>query len=119
MATSWPGGPLMEIGAKAFAERLALLSDGRNDVQMFPGGALGDPLTTSETVGNGIAEMGHTGMQYDRGLNTATALFGGYPTCSESCWRRFPESFPCPCSSVRRKHSCNRVSQCARSRTCR
>ena len=23
MATSWPGGPLMDLGAKAFAQRLA------------------------------------------------------------------------------------------------
>ena len=25
MATAWPGGPLMDIGAKAFAEHLAFL----------------------------------------------------------------------------------------------
>ena len=29
MTTAWPGGPLMDIGAKTFAERLALLSGGR------------------------------------------------------------------------------------------
>jgi TRAP-type mannitol/chloroaromatic compound transport system substrate-binding protein len=29
MATAWPGGPLMDIGAKAFAERLAFFSGGR------------------------------------------------------------------------------------------
>ena len=29
MATSWGGGPLMELGAKAFAEKIDLLSNGR------------------------------------------------------------------------------------------
>ena len=44
MTTAWPGGPLMDIGAKAFAERLAFLSGGRMKVQVFPGGALGNAL---------------------------------------------------------------------------
>src|SRR5687767_13055205 len=36
MATGWPGGPLMDIGSKAFAERMALLSGGRFKIQTFP-----------------------------------------------------------------------------------
>ena len=59
MATAWPGGPLMDIGAKAFAERIDLLSDGRIKVQVFPGGALGNALKVPETVKNGVAECGH------------------------------------------------------------
>jgi TRAP-type mannitol/chloroaromatic compound transport system substrate-binding protein len=78
MATAWPGGPLMEIGAKAFAEHLAFLSDGRIKVQVFPGGALGNALKVPETVKNGVAEMGHTWMGYDWGQDTTTVLFGGY-----------------------------------------
>lgn len=78
MATGWSGGPLMDIGAKAFAERLEFLSGGRIKIQPFPGGALGNALKVSETVKNGVAEMGHTWMGYDWGADPTTVLFGGY-----------------------------------------
>ena len=78
MTTAWAGGPLMDIGAKAFAERLAFLSGGRMKIQVFPGGALGNPLKVSETVKNGVAEMGHTWMGYDWGADPTTVIFGGY-----------------------------------------
>ena len=78
MATSWSGGPLMEIGAKAFAERLAFFSGGRMKIQVFTGGALGNALKVSETVKNGVAEMGHTWMGYDWGADPTTVVFGGY-----------------------------------------
>jgi TRAP-type mannitol/chloroaromatic compound transport system substrate-binding protein len=47
-------------------------------VQVFPGGALGNALKVSETVKNGVAEMGHTWMGYDWGADPTTVLFGGY-----------------------------------------
>jgi TRAP-type mannitol/chloroaromatic compound transport system substrate-binding protein len=78
MTTAWAGGPLMDIGAKAFAERLDFLSGGRMKIQVFPGGALGNPLKVSETVKNGVAEMGHTWMGYDWGADPTTVIFGGY-----------------------------------------
>ncbi len=78
MATGWAGGPLMDIGAKAFAERMALLSGGRFKIQTFPGGALGNALKVPETVKNGLAEVGHTWMGYDWGKDQTTVLFGGY-----------------------------------------
>jgi TRAP-type mannitol/chloroaromatic compound transport system substrate-binding protein len=78
MATGWPGGPLMEIGAKAFAEKIEFLSEGRIKVQVFPGGALGNALRVPETVKNGVAECGHTWMGYDWGAQLTTTLFGGY-----------------------------------------
>nr|MBA3479734.1 TRAP transporter substrate-binding protein DctP [Lautropia sp.] len=78
MATGWPGGPLMDIGAKAFAERMALLSGGRFKIQTFPGGALGNALKVPDTVRNGLAEVGHTWMGWDWGKDPTTVLFGGY-----------------------------------------
>jgi len=78
MATGWAGGPLMDIGAKAFAERMDLLSGGRFKIQTFPGGGLGNALKVPETVKNGLAECGHTWIGYDWGKDTTTALFGGY-----------------------------------------
>jgi TRAP-type mannitol/chloroaromatic compound transport system substrate-binding protein len=78
MATGWGGGPLMDIGAKAFAEKMDQLSGGRFKIQVFPGGALGNALKVPETVKNGIAELGHTWMGYDWGKDPTTVLFGGY-----------------------------------------
>ncbi|WP_089229751.1 TRAP transporter substrate-binding protein DctP [Tistlia consotensis] len=78
MATGWAGGPLMEIGAKAFAKNVAELSNGRLEVQVFPGGTLGPALKVSETVQQGIADMGHTWPGYDWGADPTAVLFGGY-----------------------------------------
>ena len=78
MATGWGGGPLMDIGSKAFAEKLEVFSGGRFKIQVFPGGALGNALKVPETVKNGVAEMGHTWMGYDWGKDPTTVLFGGY-----------------------------------------
>ena len=41
MATGWAGGPLMEIGAKAFADRVKEASNGRIEVEVFAAGTLG------------------------------------------------------------------------------
>ncbi|HZH07503.1 MAG TPA: C4-dicarboxylate ABC transporter substrate-binding protein, partial [Lautropia sp.] len=78
MATGWPGGPLMDIGSKAFADRMALLSGGRFKIQTFPGGAIGNALKVPDTVRNGLAEVGHTWMGWDWGKDPTTVLFGGY-----------------------------------------
>src|SRR5262245_57854919 len=78
MATGWPGGPLMDIGAKAFAEKMEIFSGGRFKIQTFPGGALGNALKVPETVKNGVADCGHTWMGYDWGKDPTTVLFGGY-----------------------------------------
>jgi TRAP-type mannitol/chloroaromatic compound transport system substrate-binding protein len=78
MATGWASGPLMDVGAKLFADRLEQMSAGRFKIQVFPGGALGNALKVPETVKNGVAEMGHTWMGYDWGKDPTTVLFGGY-----------------------------------------
>jgi len=78
MATGWSGGPLMEIGAKAFAENVERMSNGRITVEVFPAGTLGPGLKVSETVKNGVADMGHTWIGYDWGIDPTAVLFGGY-----------------------------------------
>jgi TRAP-type mannitol/chloroaromatic compound transport system substrate-binding protein len=78
MATGWSGGPLMEIGAQAFADRVAEMSGGRIDIEVFPGGTLGPALKVSETVQAGVADMGHTWIGYDWGADPTAVLFGGY-----------------------------------------
>ncbi len=78
MATSWSGGPLMEIGAQAFAETVDEMSEGRIQIEVFPAGTLGPGLKVAETVKNGVAQMGHTWMGYDWGQDPTTVLFGGF-----------------------------------------
>jgi len=78
MATGWPGGPLMDVGSKLFAERMDQLSGGRFKIQTFPGGALGNALRVPETVKNRLAECGHTWIGWDWGKDPTTVLFGGY-----------------------------------------
>lgn len=115
MATSWGGGPLMEIGAKAFAEKVKFLTDGRIEIQVFPSGQLGSGLKVSETVREGVAEVGHTWMGYDWGRDKTTVVFGGFAGSMDSermlhwlyeaggleMWRKFREekfgviSMPC------------------------
>jgi TRAP-type mannitol/chloroaromatic compound transport system substrate-binding protein len=78
MATGWSGGPLMDIGAKDFANRVAKMSNGRIQIEVFPAGTLGPGLKVSETVKNGVADMGHTWVGYDWGIDPTAVLFGGY-----------------------------------------
>lgn len=78
MATGWGGGPLMEIGAQAFADKVAAMSDGRISIEVFPGGTLGPALKVSETVQQGVADMGHTWIGYDWGIDPTAVLFGGF-----------------------------------------
>lgn len=84
MATSWGGGPLMDIGAKAFADKVRFFTDGRVDIQVFPGGQLGSALKVSETVRNGVAEVGHTWMGYDWGQDKTAVVFGGFAGSMDS-----------------------------------
>lgn len=115
MATSWGGGPLMEIGAKAFANRVNELTEGRVAVQVFPSGTLSKGLEVRSAVEKGVAEAGHTWPGYDWGKDKTTVLFGGFAGSMDTermlhwlyegggleLWRQFNEekfnvvSFPC------------------------
>ncbi len=77
MATSWSGGTYFEQ-AKSFADRVKQTTNGRVDIKVFPGGALGNALKVSETVSNGVAEIGHTWPGYDWGKDKTAVLFGGW-----------------------------------------
>ncbi len=115
MATSWGGGPLMDIGAKAFAKRVKELTDGRVEIQVFPAGTLSKGLEVRSAVKKGVAEVGHTWMGYDWGKDKTVVLFGGFAGSMDTermlhwiyegggleLWRQFNEekfgviSFPC------------------------
>jgi TRAP-type mannitol/chloroaromatic compound transport system substrate-binding protein len=78
MATSWSGGPLLEWAQK-FAERVNVMTDGEVLIEVFPAGTLGSPLKVTETVSNGVAEVGHSFMAYEYGSDKTTVLFSGRP----------------------------------------
>ncbi len=84
MAASWGGGPLMEIGAKAFAEKVKFLTDGRLEIKVFPSGQLSKGLEVRSAVAKGVAEMGHTWMGYDWGKDKTTVLLGGFAGSMDS-----------------------------------
>jgi len=84
MAASWGGGPLMEIGAKAFASKVKFLTDGRLEIKVFPSGQLSKGLEVRSAVAKGVAEAGHTWMGYDWGKDKTTVLFGGYAGSMDS-----------------------------------
>ncbi len=78
MATSWSGGPLMDECLKNFSAELKTLSGGRINIETYPAGTLGPGLKVSETVKNGVAQMGHLWIGYDWGSDPTAVLFGGY-----------------------------------------
>ncbi|MDD9725990.1 TRAP transporter substrate-binding protein DctP [Roseovarius sp. SK2] len=84
MATTVTGGPLMELGAEAFAERVSQMTEGRVEIEVFPAGTLGKALDVSTTVKRGVAEVGHTWMGYDWGKDKTTVLFGGFAGSMDS-----------------------------------
>lgn len=78
MATSWGGGPHLEVLAKGFARNAEFLTDGKVKVEVFPGGTIGSPLKVTETVQKKVAPSGHHWSGYDWGLDKTSVLFGGY-----------------------------------------
>ena len=78
MATSWGGGPLQEVCVKGFADTVKKMTGGRISIEVFPAGTLGPALKVSETVKNGVAQMGHLWIGYDWGADPTAVLFGGY-----------------------------------------
>jgi len=78
MATPWAGGHWLEVGAKRYAETVAVLTDGRIKINVFQAGALGPALKVTETVQKGVADAGHNWPGYDWAIDRAGAIFGGW-----------------------------------------
>ena len=75
MATSWGGGPFLKKDAEGFANYVEKLTAGRIKIQVFPGGTLGKALKVSDTVKSNVAQIGHTWMGYDWGIDKTTVIF--------------------------------------------
>ncbi|WP_170432554.1 TRAP transporter substrate-binding protein DctP [Ruegeria arenilitoris] len=78
MAHFTTGGPHYEF-AQTYAEKVRELSGGEINIEVFPAGTLGAAATVTDTVSNGVSEVGFNWMGYDWGRNKATVLFSGYP----------------------------------------
>jgi TRAP-type mannitol/chloroaromatic compound transport system substrate-binding protein len=78
MATPWAGGHWLDIGAKRFADNVALMTDGRVKINVFPAGALGPALKVTETVQKGVADAGHNWPGYDWAIDRTGAMIGGW-----------------------------------------
>ena len=72
------GGMLAEF-PQIFADRLRAASGGRIDITVYPAGTLGNALRVTETVSNGVADVGFNWLAADWGRNSAGVLVGGYP----------------------------------------
>lgn len=79
MATPWAGGHWLEIGAMSYAKIVEEITDGRVKINVFPAGALGPALKVTETVQNGIADMGHAWGGYDWSVDRTSAVISGWP----------------------------------------
>ncbi len=77
MAT-YAGGHWLDVGMKNFVKRVETLTEGRVKITVATPGALGSPLKVTETVHNGIAEVGHNWPGYDWGADRAGVPFGGW-----------------------------------------
>ena len=77
MATAWGGGPFLKVDAEGYAKKVELLTDGNVKIQVFPGGTLGKALKVSDTVKSGVAQIGHTWMGYDWGIDKTVVVLSG------------------------------------------
>ena len=77
MAT-WGGGLWFEVGAKNFAHRVEQMTDGRVKIDVAAPGTIGNPLKITETVQNGVAEVGLQWPAYDIGIDKAGVIFAGW-----------------------------------------
>jgi TRAP-type mannitol/chloroaromatic compound transport system substrate-binding protein len=77
MATAWGGGPFLTVWAQGYADMVAKLTNGSIKIQVYPGGTLGKALKVSDTVKSNVAQIGHTWMAYDWGIDKATVVFAG------------------------------------------
>jgi TRAP-type mannitol/chloroaromatic compound transport system substrate-binding protein len=80
MATSWPKSLDTLYGsAAAMCERIAQITDGKFQVQVFAGGEIVPPLQVFDAAANNTVECCHTLTSYFIGKNTAYAFDGGLP----------------------------------------
>ena len=80
MVTSWPKRlPGPGVSAERIAERVNTASGGRLQVTVFAAGEVVPAFEVLDTVGSGVAEMGHTASFYWQGKQPAAVYFTTVP----------------------------------------
>jgi TRAP-type mannitol/chloroaromatic compound transport system substrate-binding protein len=80
MVTSWPRNlPGPGVTAQRLADRIAAMSGGRLEVQLFAAGELVPALEVLDAVQGGTAEMAHTASFFWAGKMPAAQFFTGVP----------------------------------------
>ncbi len=80
MVTTWPRDlPGVGSGAQRLADRIAELSNGRLQIELYGAGELVPAFEVFDTVSSGIAEMGHGAAYYWKGKIPASQFFGSVP----------------------------------------
>ena len=76
MVTTWPRDfPGLGTGANYLARIIGEMSGGRLTVKVYGGGELVPPLEVFDAVSRGVAEMGHGGAYYWKGVIPASPFF--------------------------------------------
>ena len=73
------GGHWLELGARGFAAKVDLFTEGRVKIDIAQPGTLGSALKTTETVQQGIAEIATSWGGHVQGIDKTGALIGGWP----------------------------------------
>ena len=80
MVTTWPPKlPVLQDGCERLAKRIAEVSDGRLQIQVFAGGELVPPLESFQAVSDGTVEVGSGASYYWAGKEPATQWFAAVP----------------------------------------
>ena len=80
MVTTWPRDfPGLGTGANYLARIIGEMSGGRLTVKVYGGGELVPPLEVFDAVSRGVAEMGHGGAYYWKGVIPASPFFSTIP----------------------------------------
>lgn len=80
LVTTWPANfPVFQEGVERFARDVKSISNGRLDIQVYPGGALVPALEVFDAVRQGSVEMGHGAAYYWAGKVPAAQFMTTVP----------------------------------------
>jgi TRAP-type mannitol/chloroaromatic compound transport system substrate-binding protein len=80
MVTTWPPKlPVLQEGCERLAKRIAEVSDGRLQIQVFAAGELVPPFESFQAVSDGTVEVGSGASYYWAGKEPATQWFSAVP----------------------------------------
>lgn len=94
LPTSFPAmAPGIGTNVTSFAQRVAEMSGGRLELEVFSGGELVPPFAVEDAVQQGTAEIGHSTPYYSASKNSALNFFSSIPfgmtAVEHTAWLRY------------------------------